>query len=82
VASSVAAEVAPQPAVSWSRVDLSDLPKALGEALQTLDLSAAWRYASPVGSAATPAEPGLGIAFLPTAPRLATSSAGGRRRRS
>jgi len=72
VASSVAAEVAPQPAVSWSRVDLSDLPKALGEALQTLDLSAAWRYASPVGSAATPAEPGLGIAFLPTAPRLAT----------
>jgi hypothetical protein len=69
VASSIAAEVAPRPAESWSRVDLSDLPKALGEALQTLDLTAAWRFAAPVGGTT---EPSLAVAPLPPAPRLPT----------
>jgi hypothetical protein len=68
VASSVAAEVQPTPATSWSRVDLSDLPPALGEALQTLDLTAAWRLS------AGPALPltALAVTLLPPSPRLPT----------
>jgi hypothetical protein len=42
-ASSVAAEARALPEAGWSRVDLTDLPAMLGEALQTVDLVAAWR---------------------------------------
>lgn len=48
VASSVAAEVRPQPEAAWSRVDLEDLPPSLSEALAVIDLAAAWRLAGPV----------------------------------
>lgn len=47
VASSVAAEVRPQPEAAWSRVDLEDLPPSLSEALAVIDLAAAWRLAGP-----------------------------------
>jgi hypothetical protein len=67
LASSVAAEAEPRPVASWSRVDLTDLPPALGQALQSLDLTAAWRLATePQG------EPVLAVAFLPPAPQLPT----------
>ncbi|MEA2693973.1 MAG: hypothetical protein QOJ16_3360 [Acidobacteriota bacterium] len=76
VASSVAAEVQPTPAASWSRVDLSDLPPALGEALQALDLTAAWRLSAavPAGPAlpALPAATALAVTLLPPSPRLPT----------
>ncbi|HBL28259.1 MAG TPA: hypothetical protein DD490_15600, partial [Acidobacteria bacterium] len=45
ISSAVAADVRPIPEASWSRVDLSDLPAALSEALTALDLAAAWRLA-------------------------------------
>ncbi len=72
VASSVAADVQPTPATSWSRVDLSDLPPALGEALQTLDLNAAWRLVET--SPAAPSSPTLALAvtLLPPSARLPT----------
>jgi hypothetical protein len=69
VASSVAAEVQPTPAASWLRVDLSDLPQALGEALQTLDLTAAWRLSGE--APATPAA-ALAVTLLPPSPHLPT----------
>jgi hypothetical protein len=85
LASTVAADVQPRPAASWSRVDLSDLPPALGEALAALDLTAAWRLTSGLRVAAEPAlqntaepalqntaEPALAVALLPLAPRLPT----------
>jgi hypothetical protein len=73
VASSVAADLRPMPATSWSRVDLSDLPPALGEALQTLDLTAAWRLvaASPGASPGAPPT-ALAVSLLPPSARLPT----------
>ncbi|HEY2293421.1 MAG TPA: carboxypeptidase-like regulatory domain-containing protein [Thermoanaerobaculia bacterium] len=64
LASSVAADVQPLPAASWSRVDLDDLPPVLLEALNGIDLAAAWRLA---GSST-----GLRMAVspLPSAPSL------------
>lgn len=47
VASSVAAEARPLPETSWSRVDLADLPPSLSEALEVIDLAAAWRLTGP-----------------------------------
>jgi hypothetical protein len=47
LSSSVAADVHPLPAASWSRIDLDDLPPTLQEALGGVDLSAAWRLAVP-----------------------------------
>lgn len=47
VASSVAAEAKPLPEASWSRVDLADLPPSLSEALEVIDLAAAWRLTAP-----------------------------------
>ncbi len=78
VASSVAADV--QPAVggggaSWSRVDLSDLPPALGEALQTLDLTAAWRLSGETPGALAGGAgiaPALTVTLLPPSQRLPT----------
>lgn len=43
VAADVAASFAPAPETGWSRVDLTDLPAAVGEAAQALGLVAAWR---------------------------------------
>jgi hypothetical protein len=65
VASSVAGDAEPLPAGGWTRVDLSDLPAALSQALEAMELSAAWRLAGPAT--------GLGIAVrpLPAAPTLA-----------
>lgn len=47
VASSVAAEAKPLPETSWARVDLADLPPSLSEALEVIDLAAAWRLTAP-----------------------------------
>ncbi|MES1211421.1 MAG: hypothetical protein ABUL63_03705, partial [Acidobacteriota bacterium] len=68
VASSVAAEARPLPEAAWARVDLSDLPPALSEALAVVDLAAAWRLSGPV----TREVPGmrLEVQALPTAPSL------------
>lgn len=65
VASSVAAEARPLPESAWARVDLSDLPPALSEALAVVDLAAAWRLA-------VPAQDGMRLAVeaLPAAPSL------------
>lgn len=65
LASSVAAEARPLPEASWVRVDLEDLPPSLSEALEVLDLAAAWRAAGPVDSGAQ-----LAILALPPAPGL------------
>lgn len=65
LASSVAAEARPLPEASWARVDLEDLPPSLSEALEVLDLAAAWRAAGPVDSGAQ-----LAILALPPAPGL------------
>ncbi|MFL6260729.1 MAG: carboxypeptidase-like regulatory domain-containing protein [Thermoanaerobaculia bacterium] len=64
LASSVAAEVKPLPEASWSRIDLDDLPPVLRDALNGIDLAAAWRLS---GEA-----PGLRMAVspLPAAPSL------------
>ncbi len=69
LASSVAAAVAPAPAADWLRVDLGDLPPALGQALQSLDLLAAWRL-QPAPSTLPPRDLALAVALLPPAPRL------------
>jgi hypothetical protein len=78
VASSVAADVQPTSVsgggggASWSRVDLSDLPPALGEALQTLDLTAAWRLAGDTPGTLSGVAPSLTVTLLPPSPRLPT----------
>lgn len=64
VASSVAAEAKPLPEASWSRVDLADLPPSLSEALEVIDLAAAWRLTAP----AAPAR--LAVQALAPAPSL------------
>jgi len=64
ISSAVAADVQPLPAASWTRVDTSDLPAALSEALTALDLAAAWRLA------ADGAGTRLAVARLPSAPTL------------
>ncbi len=64
ISSAVAADVRPLPEGSWTRVDTSDLPAVLSEALTTLDLTAAWRLAADgVGAR-------LAVAQLPAAPTL------------
>jgi hypothetical protein len=64
LASSVAADVKPLPEASWSRIDLDDLPPVLRDALNGIDLAAAWRLAG--------ASAGLRMAVspLPSAPSL------------
>jgi hypothetical protein len=64
VASSVAGEARPLPAASWSQVDVEDLPALLREALQAVDLVAAWREGTPTAGAT------LAVARLPVAARL------------
>jgi hypothetical protein len=84
LATTVAATTRPLPAASWERVDLDDLPSMLGEALQALDLTAAWRLttggaagATPAAGPATPSAAGseslsLSVAVLAPAGRLET----------
>jgi hypothetical protein len=66
VATTIAGAVEPRPAASWTRVDLGDLPPALGSALAALDVTAAWRLQ---GEAPPPAG-GLTLQVA-TAPRAA-----------
>lgn len=68
VSSSVAADIGPAPEGSWARVDLDDLPQALGSTLAALDLSSAWRLS---GEAAGTR---LAVRLLPAAPRLETTA--------
>lgn len=65
LASSVAAEARPLPEASWARVDLEDLPPSLSEALEVIDLAAAWRATGSVESGAR-----LAILALPPAPGM------------
>jgi hypothetical protein len=55
VAVTVPGSVEPQPAASWARVDLGDLPRTLGGTLAQLDVIAAWRHEE--RSAAGPSPP-------------------------
>jgi len=67
LSSAVAADARPLPEKAWSRVDLTDLPPSLSEALAALDLTAAWRLSG------TPAEAEgarLAVTALPAAPSL------------
>jgi hypothetical protein len=68
LASSVAADARPLPEASWSRVDLTDLPAALSEALAALDLTAAWRLAGEHPEDGAGAR--LAVTLLPAAPSL------------
>ena len=63
VASSIAAEARPLPETAWARVDLEDLPASLSEALEVIDLAAAWRL-----SDASVAGVRLAVSALPPAP--------------
>ncbi|HEY6323870.1 MAG TPA: carboxypeptidase-like regulatory domain-containing protein [Thermoanaerobaculia bacterium] len=54
-AASVPGSMEPQPAASWARVDLGDLPRTLGDTLAQLDVIAAWRHEE--RSAAGPSPP-------------------------
>lgn len=68
--SSVAADLRPVPETAWMRVDLDDLPQALGSALAALELSSAWRLAP---AAADGAATSLAVSILPAAPELETA---------
>lgn len=63
VASSIAAEARPLPDAAWARVDLEDLPASLSEALEVIDLAAAWRLSDAAVSGAR-----LAVSTLPPAP--------------
>jgi hypothetical protein len=67
VASSLAAEIGPLPAASFSQIDLSDLPPLLGQALGAVDLAAAWRLTDEKSPLA------LRLAPLPAAAMVATT---------
>jgi hypothetical protein len=67
LSSAVAADARPLPEKAWSRVDLTDLPAALSEALAALDLTAAWRL---TGDAVDVAAARLAVTALPAAPSL------------
>jgi hypothetical protein len=66
ISSAVAADARPLPEKAWSRVDLTDLPQSLSEALAALDLTAAWRLSEGTGGAGAR----LAVATLPAAPSL------------
>ena len=68
LASSVAAEARPLPEASWARVDLEDLPPSLSEALEVIDLAAAWRATGSVESGVQLAH--LAIQALPPVPGM------------
>ncbi|MFL6236165.1 MAG: hypothetical protein ACJ76N_23740 [Thermoanaerobaculia bacterium] len=64
LASSIAAGVKPLPEASWSRIDLDDLPPVLRDALNGIDLAAAWRLSG------TAPGPRMAVSPLPAAPSL------------
>ncbi|HEY4593088.1 MAG TPA: hypothetical protein VIJ61_11815, partial [Thermoanaerobaculia bacterium] len=64
LASSVAAETQPLPQRAWSRIDLDDLPPVLRDALNGIDLAAAWRL-----TGAAP-DPRMAVSPLPPASSL------------
>jgi hypothetical protein len=72
----VPGSVEPQPAASWARVDLGDLPPTLGDTLARLDVIAAWRHEE--RSAAGPSPPAT--VQVITAPRAAALETVVRRR--
>jgi Carboxypeptidase regulatory-like domain len=55
-AATVPGSMAPQPAASWTRVDLGDLPRTLGDTLAQLDVTAAWRHGERSAGGASPAD--------------------------
>ncbi len=75
-AASVPGSVEPQPAASWARVDLGDLPRTLGGTLAQLDVIAAWRHVE--RSAAGPSPPAAVLVI--TAPQAAALETVVRRR--
>jgi hypothetical protein len=66
ISSAVAADVRPLPEASWIRVDTSDLPALLSEAMTALDLAAAWRLVAEGGGER------LAVGALPSAPMAET----------
>jgi len=73
VAATVPGGMEPQPAASWARVDLDDLPRALAGALAELDVTTAWRLREEA------AAPGLAVRVT-TAPQAAALETVVRRR--
>lgn len=53
-AATVPGSVEPQPAASWTRVDLGDLPRTLGDTLAQLDVIAAWRHGERSAAGSSP----------------------------
>jgi hypothetical protein len=72
----VPGSVEPQPAASWARADLGDLPRTLGGTLAQLDVIAAWRHEERSG--AGPAPPA--VVQVITSPRAAVLETVVRRR--
>jgi hypothetical protein len=70
ISSAVAADARPLPEAAWSRVDLTDLPPALSEALAALDLTAAWRLSGTPADASDIVGARLAVNTLPSAPSL------------
>jgi len=64
LASSIAADVKPLPEASWARIDLDDLPPVLRDALNGIDLAAAWRLAGEAPG------PRMAVSPLPAASSL------------
>lgn len=52
--STVAAELLPQPAVAWHRVDLSDLPAALRDVVASVEPSSVWQQRESASNGDTP----------------------------
>lgn len=67
LASSVAVDARPEPAGSWARVDLADLPTALAGDLAVTDLVAAWR------ATGTATAPTLAARLLPASESIPAS---------
>jgi Carboxypeptidase regulatory-like domain len=70
-AASVPGSVEPQPAASWARVDLGDLPRTLGDTLAQLDVIAAWRYEERSAAGPSP-PPAVQVITAPQAAALET----------
>jgi hypothetical protein len=66
VAATVAAEATPQPAASWERADIGDLPETVRTAAADLKLSAAWQAVGDTSASA------VALKVLPNTEGLAT----------
>jgi hypothetical protein len=71
-ATTVPGSLTPQPAASWPRVDLGDLPRALGDALAELDVTAAWRLQSEAAAGGPPPATVVNVVTAPQAAALET----------